>query len=513
VLLYRPEAEDLIMEARATTREHARTFAAACRLLPRSVRDDVYRLYLVFRVLDDLVDEGDARAEAAVAAVERWCRDGRVSTRETSVLADLASRHPLPRQPLLDFCLGMRQDLDPQPLRDESELELYCYRVAGTVGLVMASVLGTRSPDAAHHAAALGMAMQWTNILRDIDEDLAAGRLYLAGPMKRHGWPQPGRREALLREQVARADELYEVGMAGIPMLRRGRPAIRAAASMYREILRQIERDGYGARPGRAVVSSRRKLLAAARASVRQAAFPALFTALVAAQLAYPRVPAERQPRATAAVVSLMLACSAAETAQARGSGRAVALLASAGVVGFAAELVGTATGRPFGRYRYGGRLGRRVGGVPLAAAAAWAMMARPAWAVGGLVGSGRGARVAASAAALCAWDVFLDPRMVRDGYWEWRDGGRYEGVPASNFAGWLATGGVLFSAWTLLDGEPEEPGQSDGALALYLWTWAGETLANAVVWRRPRVALAGAAAMGAVAIPALASRRRARRR
>ena len=265
MLLYRPEADDLILEARETTRHHARTFAAACRLLPDSVRDDVYRLYLVFRILDDLVDEGDRRAYSAVDAVERWCRDGTVATRETTVLADLATRHALPREALEDFCRGMRDDLATRPFRTEEELDLYCFRVAGTVGLVMASVLGTRSPHAGRHAAALGMAMQRTNILRDIDEDLAAGRLFLSEEVvERFGWPSPGRREALLRHQIARADELFEEGMAGISMLRRGRVAIRAAACMYREILRQIERDGYGTHPGRAVVPRSRKLLAVA---------------------------------------------------------------------------------------------------------------------------------------------------------------------------------------------------------------------------------------------------------
>lgn len=237
--------------------------------------------------------------------------------------------------------------------------------------------------------------------------------------------------------------------------------------------------------------------------------FHALFVALVGAQLGYPGVSERSQPQATRAVVGLMLATSFAEAARARSTPRAVALLGSAGAVGFAAELVGTATGRPFGRYRYSDRLGRRLGGVPLAAAAAWAMMARPAWTVGGLLSSRRLARVAASSAALCAWDVFLDPRMVRDGYWEWANGGRYEGVPASNYLGWLLTGTILFSAWSALDAETPAGKDDDGALALYLWTCAGETLANAVVWRRRRVALAGGVAMSALAVPAVIARRR----
>ena len=103
--------------------------------------------------------------------------------------------------------------------------------------------------------------MQRTNILRDLDEDGAAGRSYLARETTdRFGAPVPGARERLLRDQIAKADARYDEGLAGIELLREGQGAVRAAAWMYREILRQIERDGYGARAGRAMVGRRRKL-------------------------------------------------------------------------------------------------------------------------------------------------------------------------------------------------------------------------------------------------------------
>jgi putative membrane protein len=105
------------------------------------------------------------------------------------------------------------------------------------------------------------------------------------------------------------------------------------------------------------------------------------------------------------------------------------------------------------------------------------------------------------AAGALTAWDVFLDPRMARDGYWTWPGGGRYEGIPASNFAGWFTVGLLVFAAWERID---PEPGDDEGALGLYVWTWLGETFANAVLWRRPVTAAAGGAAMGAFALPAL---------
>jgi len=223
-------------------------------------------------------------------------------------------------------------------------------------------------------------------------------------------------------------------------------------------------------------------------------AFRALFGALVAAQVAYAYVPERRKAAATRGIVGLMTATSLAE---AQGARRPVV---AAGAVGYGAELLGVATGRPFGHYTYSDKLGPKVGGVPLLAGCAWAMMSRPAWAVAGRLSRRRALRVPLAAGALTAWDAFLDPRMARDGYWTWPQGGRYEGIPASNFLGWFAIGLLVFAAWP-----GDEP--SEGAFALYLWTWLGETFANAVIWRRPVTAAVGGAAMGAFAVPACVSR------
>ena len=206
--------------------------------------------------------------------MDAWaCGEDAPDTREVAVLEDLATRHPLPRAALADFCEGMRWDLERRAFATEEELDAYCYRVAGTVGVVMAAVLGTTDDARARPAAAaLGMAMQRTNILRDLDEDGAAGRSYLAREVTdRFGAPVPGAREALLRDQIAKADARYEEGLAGVRFLRRGRRGGPRRGWMYREILRQIERDGYGARPGRAAVRRRRKAWVAARGLLRPA--------------------------------------------------------------------------------------------------------------------------------------------------------------------------------------------------------------------------------------------------
>jgi uncharacterized membrane protein len=233
----------------------------------------------------------------------------------------------------------------------------------------------------------------------------------------------------------------------------------------------------------------------------------ALFAALAAAQVAYGKVPRLQTPAATRAIVLLMLAASATDAAEARGRRRGLSLVSLAGALGMVAEWVGTTTGRPFGRYAYSAKLGPRVRDVPVLAGAAWAMMARPSWVVAGRVARAPAPRAALAAGALTAWDVFLDPRMVREGYWRWAGGGAYEDVPLSNFLGWALTGLGVFALWAAADPWDEPEVNGAGALRLYAWTWLGETYANAALWKRPRVALAGGAAMGAFALPALLRR------
>ena len=274
----------VIDEARATHRAVGRTFWLASRLLPREKRDDVHLLYLVLRTLDDAVDEGIGDADLVVGGVEAWARGGAPLTREARILDDLAARHPLERGVVLDFCAGMRDDLTGRVCQTEGDVDEYCYRVAGTVGVLMTGLLGADDPERARRPAiALGQAMQRTNILRDIDEDLQNGRVYLAAEtVDTFGSLLPGRRAELLRDQISRADELYDEGIAGIHHLATGGRAIAAAAAMYRQILRQIERDGLGMRPGRAVVPLPRKVGAAVgvqrdvatRRSVRRHAGP-----------------------------------------------------------------------------------------------------------------------------------------------------------------------------------------------------------------------------------------------
>jgi phytoene synthase len=218
----------------------------------------------MLRTLDDLVDEHDPDAEQRVEAVERWAKGTHTDTPETRTLARLARRYPLPSDALIEFCQGMRHDLHGREIETEDDLELYCQRVAGTVGIMLTRLLGTTHPDGEQKMATLGRAMQRTNILRDIDEDLSHDRTYIARTtIERFGPPIPGAREDLLRDQIDRADALYEDGIGAIPLLSHGSEAMALSTTLYREILRQIERDGFGRKPGRATVSAWRKHLIA----------------------------------------------------------------------------------------------------------------------------------------------------------------------------------------------------------------------------------------------------------
>jgi len=287
-----PRVAALLPEAQATINRVARSFALAARFLPRDVRDDINLLYLALRRLDDLVDleapSGSAQradAQQRLAAIRTWLSTGAVAEAggdELAIFVDLQRRTPaLPTDAIGAFLDGMESDLAGPVMESDANLDLYCYQVAGTVGRLMAALLGVRGGDDAQAdraARALGAAMQRTNILRDIDEDLANGRVYLPATALRRVGLDPaavsgptslrdGDRRALYMAEIARADAEYEIGVAGIRHLLNGGRSIRVAGHLYREILRQIERDGFGVqRPHRPVVGRVRKVAALVRA-------------------------------------------------------------------------------------------------------------------------------------------------------------------------------------------------------------------------------------------------------
>lgn len=187
------------------------------------------------------------------------------------------------------------------------------------------------------------------------------------------------------------------------------------------------------------------------------------------------------------------------------GPGRA-ALAASVVAVGTGAvERLGTATGWPFGRYRYTGRLRPEIAGVPAIVPAAWWAMALPAREVASAVlgeRSSRWGRIAVGAVALTAWDLFLDPQMTTERYWRWARQGRYRGIPLSNFAGWLVTGAAVMAVLDVV----VPPDRPDPALvAEYAGMAVMETVGFAAFFGDRLVAAAGGAVMLPLATAAVA--------
>jgi putative membrane protein len=207
----------------------------------------------------------------------------------------------------------------------------------------------------------------------------------------------------------------------------------------------------------------------------------------------------------TGPIVAVMAVSAVCFAAAAGGWGRAVAAFAAAALIGYVAEAIGESTGFPFGEYRYTGVLWPEVGPVPLTVCVAWGGMGLAAYGVGAAINA-RWA-VVLGAAALTAWDLFLDPQMVRLGLWTWAEAGPYRGVPLTNFAGWLLVSLLVMTVIRRILGVP---GRSRGLMALYTVMAAMETLAFAAVFepRDPLVAAVGGVAMGAFAVAAWLSER-----
>jgi phytoene synthase len=269
---------------------HGRTFHFAARFMQAEQRRAVVTLYAFFRTLDDLVDERPPDADLAairdeLTAWRDWFQRQHAPPARWAPLCgqlvEVMRQHAIPRHLFLDFLDGLTADLETREIRQYAELRRYCYQVAGTVGLAMAHALGTTSPLALSAAESLGIAMQLTNILRDIGSDLAGGRLYLPQDelaafglsraavedlTRRNAGPDE-RFRALIRFQIMRAHAYYARGIAGIWLLPpSSRLPILIAARLYRRILVVLERRGYDALRLRAATTLRMKLEEAALA-------------------------------------------------------------------------------------------------------------------------------------------------------------------------------------------------------------------------------------------------------
>jgi phytoene synthase len=275
-----PDPED-IRACRAALRAGSSSFHTAGLLLPRAVRDHASALYAFCRVADDIADAGGradridalrARLDAAYAGRPR-------NSPVDRAFAAVVDLHGVPRAVPEALLEGLAWDVEGRTYETLSDLEAYAARVAGTVGVMMALVMGTRDAEALARAADLGVAMQLTNIARDVGEDARMGRIYLPRAWLREAGIAP---EDLLQSKVwspalrgvvARllgvAEGLYRRATGGISHLPFGcRTGIHAARLIYAEIGHLIVRAEIDPLRQRAIVPTRRKLSLVARAGV-----------------------------------------------------------------------------------------------------------------------------------------------------------------------------------------------------------------------------------------------------
>lgn len=274
------------------TRHHSKTFYLGSRFFPREQRLAVWAVYAACRTGDDIADETDAaRATPALHAWWRGIQDvyelppehfGQHDATLTA-LAWAVRRYPIPLDAFHELYEGLRCDVAHRSFHDMHDLEVYCRRVAGVVGFMIAAISGyDGGPRTLQQALRLGQAMQLTNILRDVGEDARRGRVYLPDTVLReygvtHADIQTGRvtpaYTALMRALSDVARTWYIEGRAGLPCLHgSARLAVASAASAYEGILDDLERHGFDNFSRRAHVGTTRKLGLVARAwwSLRQ---------------------------------------------------------------------------------------------------------------------------------------------------------------------------------------------------------------------------------------------------
>jgi len=278
----------MTIDGRGYLARYGRSFHFASRFLRPEARSRVAAVYAYCRYTDDLVDEArdvdaaelHARLDAWLAA-SRGAYDGSPSgiPLVDEVMADLRA-HALPFRYAGELIAGMRMDIEPRRYRDFSELTTYTYRVAGVVGLWMTESFGVHEAWAMERAVALGHAMQLTNIVRDVGEDLSMGRVYLPETLMRsyglrtadlHAM-RAGERavspafRAAIEAMMTTADAYYRSAFEAMPAL--PSPFCRAvavAAEVYRGIHDEVRAANYNTLTRRAVTSFPRKCLLGGR--------------------------------------------------------------------------------------------------------------------------------------------------------------------------------------------------------------------------------------------------------
>jgi phytoene synthase len=263
------------------TRREAKNFAYGIRLLPPPKRHAMSAVYAIARRIDDIGD-GSAAPDEKLAALKEVRRDvdalreGRARRADDPVLValrDAGARYPIPWDAVEDLVEGCEMDAVGTTYDTYEELLGYCRRVAGSVGRLSLGVFGTDDPTLAEPLAdALGVALQLTNILRDVVEDRAMGRVYLPGEdLRRFGCAtdvsgEPDALDALLAFECGRARTWFDHGLQLLPLLdHRSRACVGAMAGIYRRLLARIERRPLAVLEGRLSLPTWEKVWVAAR--------------------------------------------------------------------------------------------------------------------------------------------------------------------------------------------------------------------------------------------------------
>jgi phytoene synthase len=280
---------DALALCRASIAKNSKSFAIASRLLPGSLKDEAAVVYAFCRRADDAVDLAPKSEQAAAVSRLRRELDAIYAgdAQPDAVLAafqEVAARRGLPVDYARELLVGLEMDAAGVAYADYDDLLLYCFRVAGTVGLMMSHVFGVRDASALRHAAHLGMGMQITNVCRDVLEDWGLGRVYLPDALLRDagagglagelGGPFPDEARAgvsrVIRELLHRAGGFYASGDAGLRMLSlRTAIGVGTARLVYSDIGRVILAQGADPFAPRAVVGTGRKLALALVAAGR----------------------------------------------------------------------------------------------------------------------------------------------------------------------------------------------------------------------------------------------------
>jgi 15-cis-phytoene synthase len=260
-------------QAEKITSQHSKSFYFASGLLPEEKRSAVRALYAFCRTVDDIVDESsegerDSRLDYWRSTVETASFDE--NDRVAAAWADTLARYHIPRHYALQLIDGVARDLFQIRYQTFEELATYCYGVASTVGLMSMYIIGFHTSDAVPYAIKLGVALQMTNILRDIGEDYHNGRLYLPREeLTFYGIQETDIAEGRITEnwrqfmqfQIERTRQLYRESWAGVKMLEReGQLAIGAASVFYQGILDEIEKSNYDVFTRRASLSALAKV-------------------------------------------------------------------------------------------------------------------------------------------------------------------------------------------------------------------------------------------------------------